>query len=1581
MTYNAALVLTNTVVANQAYGIRTTNVSADVQADHTLWYNNSGDVDVSAGGIVSTTNDVYGDPSFVGSGGPFAAYHLQVSSAAIDAGIDADLDLDVDGEARPYDVGFDIGADEYPGLANAPAAVSITAPITGMIQTEYAFAATVSPITTTPPITYVWQPSALEPLTHVSDQGDVAAFIWHTPGPQNVLLSATNEAGTVTNTHQITLSAPPAAEFPFFDGFEMGALDPVWLTQVIGQGRIQANTYAPQAGLYSALLDDAVQDSTYSTAALILTIDLAGQPNAVLDFWWREFGDENHPQDGVFLSDDYGANWYQVLSFNDGPQSYQHEYVDLGTAATAHGLTFNDQFQIKFQFYDNEPVPNDGYAIDNVRVAPATPVESVSITGPTDGVANATYTFTATISPITATPPILYAWHAADQVPITHTTGISDEVAFTWTLSGTKAITLTAANAASAVTGTHAIAVDAPAIIALAPAAVEQTLAAGAVHTTSLTISNTGGSLLSWSGVTSEPDWSAIDPSSGVVLPGQASPVSLTLDASALVSGTYNANLEFQSNDPVTSLITVPVTLQVAGQPSAVITPTLLDFGDVFVGYTYTLHIDVENVGAAGLIVSDIAVSDPDLSVSPTSLSLPPLAVQAVDVVCIPSALGGLTATLTFTTNDPVTPVRTVDVVATAVHTPAISTDPAAFDLSQEAGVVSTRTLLILNGGQGLLEYALSLDTGVVAVEPVSGTLAGAGQSPVTVIFDTTALPGGTYHDQIWVASNDPVTPLMTIPVTLTVTLTPPEAPANPDPQDGESNVPVNTVLSWQDSLHATSYDLYFWEEGQTKPITPTAGALTQPSYDPPGDLSTGTTYHWQVVARNTAGDTPGPEWTFVTQYLSDLTVAGIGVTPVVYAAGEVVTFTAVVSNADLGGAVGSFHVRFEVDGAFIGRQIVAGLDSGQALDLVQTWAATPRAGAVTVIVDEFDAVEEQDENNNQLTQALPATLAPDLVVTDVTWSPEGIDDGEGITIAATVVNSSTIDAAQSFQVRFEIDGAYLGSQQVSDLAWGETAVVSQTWNATVGSHTVLIIADEWNSVDEADEDNNARTEPLPEVVAADLLVDSIDWSPQANIDDGDLVIFTAVISNAGPGATFRSSYVRFEVDGVLIGRAQIAGIEAGQSAEATLTWVAVAGSDTIRAVADEYDTIAETSEVNNDLSDSLPQIRMPDLTANNLSWAPTANIQDGDQVTITVTVENIGTGDTSRSFGVLFEVGGASIGSAQVSTLDSGSSVAVTRTWSAVPGDHLVRVVVDQDDVVRESEEGNNEVSQEPLQVLVPDLTVADVVWSPVQISDGTEVSFAATISNTGSGDISSSFQVGFELDGGNIGWEQVAGGLAVNASTTITLSQPWIAPNGQHTVTVTADLFGAITEISETNNRLTETLSVVDGNAPVLVGISPADGAVSNDVYTVTATLGDALGQGVDIGQCALDLWLDGAPISGTQTFPGSDQIALVPDQPLEEGDYQVDILAVDLQGNSASYQTFFALDMTPPLIEVTGVSDGASYETCITPTVAPRGSWVRTFDAYGRPVCSTMGRASMSDRSKRTLPGPFSRMPTTP
>jgi plastocyanin len=91
-----------------------------------------------------------------------------------------------------------------------PAAVSITGPIEGVIDTAYAFTATVSPITAAQPITYFWQATGQSSITHTgSTVNDTIVFTWTsgTTGTQLITATAANAGGTAAGMHLIIFNA------------------------------------------------------------------------------------------------------------------------------------------------------------------------------------------------------------------------------------------------------------------------------------------------------------------------------------------------------------------------------------------------------------------------------------------------------------------------------------------------------------------------------------------------------------------------------------------------------------------------------------------------------------------------------------------------------------------------------------------------------------------------------------------------------------------------------------------------------------------------------------------------------------------------------------------------------------------------------------------------------------------------------------------------------------------------------------------------------------------------------------------------------------------------------------------------------------------------------------------------------------------------------------------------------------------------------------------------------------------------------------------------------------------------------
>jgi N-acetylneuraminic acid mutarotase len=90
-----------------------------------------------------------------------------------------------------------------------PTSVTISGPELGFVGTPYTFTATVEPISTTLPLTYIWQTDGQQPITHTGGLTDTVSFIWDMPGIQPITVTASNPAGSVLASHEITISDVP----------------------------------------------------------------------------------------------------------------------------------------------------------------------------------------------------------------------------------------------------------------------------------------------------------------------------------------------------------------------------------------------------------------------------------------------------------------------------------------------------------------------------------------------------------------------------------------------------------------------------------------------------------------------------------------------------------------------------------------------------------------------------------------------------------------------------------------------------------------------------------------------------------------------------------------------------------------------------------------------------------------------------------------------------------------------------------------------------------------------------------------------------------------------------------------------------------------------------------------------------------------------------------------------------------------------------------------------------------------------------------------------------------------------------
>nr|NQU90773.1 PKD domain-containing protein [Bacteroidota bacterium] len=198
-------------------------------------------------------------------------------------------------------------------------------------------------------------------------------------------------------------------------------------------------------------------------------------------------------------------------------------------------------------------------------------------------------------------------------------------------------------------------------IISVTPGSFDETLKLGQSSNQQMTVKNSGEGTLNFSTqidyLSTGTGWLSVAPSSGSLSTGQTQICTVTFNTSTLSIGSYSAEINVTSNDPMNPLITIPVSLTVySTTPAIVVNPVSIDFGQVIPGNTIQSSYTVTNAGNETLEIFNTVSNNTVFSANPVYFSIDPSEQQIVNVSFFPSNVGVVSGALTIYSNDPTQP-------------------------------------------------------------------------------------------------------------------------------------------------------------------------------------------------------------------------------------------------------------------------------------------------------------------------------------------------------------------------------------------------------------------------------------------------------------------------------------------------------------------------------------------------------------------------------------------------------------------------------------------------------------------------------------------------------------------------------------------------------------------------------------------------------------------------------------------------------------------------------------------------------------------------------------------------------------
>ena len=225
-------------------------------------------------------------------------------------------------------------------------------------------------------------------------------------------------------------------------------------------------------------------------------------------------------------------------------------------------------------------------------------------------------------------------------------------------------------------------------------------------------------SQLTWAvqAVSKNPDWSQVlnpEPISGEVRPNESQKVTLKNDGQKLVNGTYKFNIHVKSNEAVDSKQQVALAMTVKGYKPELHSQQLVDFGDLLVGQTKTIDVELTNSGYGvfggqyGMLQApkNVKSSSDQFNVSKGANNIAARSIGTLPVTFAPTKEGNFSSTITLTDKNGNQHSFLVRGVASVPAKQSVTPDVYEAGDLKVGGEDKTATITIKNTGNYPLQY------------------------------------------------------------------------------------------------------------------------------------------------------------------------------------------------------------------------------------------------------------------------------------------------------------------------------------------------------------------------------------------------------------------------------------------------------------------------------------------------------------------------------------------------------------------------------------------------------------------------------------------------------------------------------------------------------------------------------------------------------------------------------------------------------------------------------------------------------------------------------------------------------------